>query len=53
MNKVESNIGDLQYALNELVGHVDLYTDDMTEVYSLSQELDNLIVEYYRNYQLA
>lgn len=53
MNKVERSIGDLQYALNELVNQVDSYTDDMTEVYSLSQELDNLIVEYYKTYQLT
>lgn len=53
MNKVESSIGNLQYELNALVGQVDLYTDDIAEVYSLSQQLDDLIVEYYRNYKIV
>ncbi|MGL6174096.1 MAG: Spo0E family sporulation regulatory protein-aspartic acid phosphatase [Cellulosilyticaceae bacterium] len=53
MNKVESSIGNLQYELNNLVEQVDLYTDDIAEVYSLSQQLDDLIVEYYKNYKLV
>lgn len=50
MNKVESNIGALQNELNALVSQVDLYTEDMPEIYTLSKQLDDLIVEYYRGY---
>ncbi|MGL4362497.1 MAG: aspartyl-phosphate phosphatase Spo0E family protein [Cellulosilyticaceae bacterium] len=48
MNYTIANIGVLQKRLNELVTKVGLGNSEQTELYSLSQELDELIVKYYK-----
>lgn len=45
MNKTMLEIGVLQARLNDLMGNIELYTD---EIYTLSQRLDELIVTYYK-----
>lgn len=43
-------IVDLQIRLNSLVENSNDYTDQMPELYTLSTELDELIVQYYKEY---
>lgn len=51
MNNTQVSIGSLQANLNELVEKTDKFTDFTPELYSLSQQLDELIVEYYKSCQ--
>lgn len=51
MNTMEVRIVDLQARLNSLVESSDEYTDDVRELYNVSKQLDELIVEYYKNIQ--
>ena len=43
-------IVDLQMRLNSLVESSSAYTDDMRELYTLSTQLDELLVQYYKEY---
>ncbi|MFQ9698233.1 MAG: aspartyl-phosphate phosphatase Spo0E family protein, partial [Zhenhengia sp.] len=43
-------IVDLQIRLNSLVENSNDYTDHMRELYTISTELDELIVQYYKEY---
>ncbi|MDA3732463.1 aspartyl-phosphate phosphatase Spo0E family protein [Niameybacter massiliensis] len=51
MNTTQGQIVDLQVRLNGLVENSSAYTDDMIELYKVSQQLDELIVRYYREYK--
>lgn len=51
MNNTQTSIGSLQANLNQLVEKSDQFTEFIPELYSLSQQLDELIVEYYRSCQ--
>lgn len=51
MNNTVANIGALQMQLNALITTTNLYTEDTTELYQISQQLDELIVEYYNQYK--
>lgn len=51
MNTItKRRIVDLQIRLNSLVENSKDYTDQMLELYTLSTELDELIVQYYKEY---
>ena len=50
MNTTEGRIVDLQVCLNRLVAENSAYTDDIPELYLLSKQLDELIVQYYKQY---
>ncbi|MGL4798163.1 MAG: Spo0E family sporulation regulatory protein-aspartic acid phosphatase [Cellulosilyticaceae bacterium] len=51
MNNTVTSIGALQARLNALVATTNLYTEDLAELYTISTELDQLIVAYYNEYQ--
>lgn len=51
MNNTVASIGALQTRLNALITTTNLYTEDMTELYTISQQLDELIVAYYNEYK--
>ncbi|MEF9958524.1 MAG: aspartyl-phosphate phosphatase Spo0E family protein [Niameybacter sp.] len=53
MNTTQGQIVDLQVCLNGLVEKSSAYTDDMNELYRVSQQLDELIVRYYREYSAS
>ncbi len=47
MDTTMLKIGALQTRLNALMATSHLYTDSVTEIYALSQQLDALILAYY------
>lgn len=51
MNNTQASIRSLQANLNQLVEKNEKFTEFIPELYSLSQQLDELIVEYYKTCQ--
>lgn len=52
MSITQVRIGKLQAHLNSLMASGTMYTENMQEIYQLSQQLDELIVQYYKEYTL-
>lgn len=50
MSTTEGRIIDLQVCLNRLVAESSAYTDEVQELYLISKQLDELIVQYYKEY---
>lgn len=48
MQNTKTEIGLLQASLNQLVEHSAIYTQDTAELFKLSEQLDQLIVKYYK-----
>ncbi|MGL4736839.1 MAG: aspartyl-phosphate phosphatase Spo0E family protein [Cellulosilyticaceae bacterium] len=48
MKNTEAQIGSLRASLNQLVENAAIYTQDTTELFKLSEQLDLLIVQYYK-----
>ncbi|MGL4345481.1 MAG: Spo0E family sporulation regulatory protein-aspartic acid phosphatase [Cellulosilyticaceae bacterium] len=53
MKNTEASIGSLQASLNELVQTTTIYTQDTAELFRLSEQLDQLIVKYYKEMSIA
>ncbi len=48
MNTIKANIGELRADLNRLLETEDNFADHMEEIYTLSCQLDDLIICYYQ-----
>lgn len=53
MQNTEAMIGNLQVSLNQLVEKTTIYTQDTSELFKLSEQLDQLIVKYYKEMSVA